>query len=443
MGWVKPRKIAFSTLQRIEDPGDFAEHRLEAEPGFLALRPDDRRLAQELIFGILRHRATLDWLTNRRTAGRVQRPAIRILLHLGLYQLLFLDRIPPHAAVHETVELARESGHGPESGFINAVLRTTLRDLPGTRAALVELRKTDPATATSHPAWLVDRWLARHGLTDTDRLLDHNNTPPPTFARVNTLTTNAEKLVQTWATEGVTAVPREFSWANAELVFELQRHPSLASLGSFQQGDFYIQDPSTLLAVGLLDPQPGERILDACSAPGGKTTFIAQTLQNRGLIVAEDTNPARLQLVSENVARLGTTCVEVRATDAPRPPGEWFDRVLVDAPCSNTGVLRRRIELRWRLKSAELLRLRDQQLQILDANALRVRPGGVLIYSTCSLEPEENTGVITTWLAGQSEFILESQSELTPWKDGVDGAFVAKMRHQGKFSRVPSASLRS
>ena len=146
--------------------------------------------------------------------------------------------------------------------------------------------------------------------------------------------------------------------------------------------------------------------------------------------MAEDTNPARLQLVSENVARLGTTCVAVRATDAPRPPGEWFDRVLVDAPCSNTGVLRRRIELRWRLKSAELLRLRDQQLQLLDANALRVRPGGVLIYSTCSLEPEENTGVITTWLAGQSEFILESQRELTPWKDGVDGAFVAKMRRK-------------
>jgi 16S rRNA (cytosine967-C5)-methyltransferase len=341
---------------------------------------------------------------------------------------LFLDRIPDHAAVHETVQLARDSGLGPQSGFINAVLRHTLRDLPDTRLALGELRKTDPATATSHPVWLVDRWIARYGREDADRLLDANNLPPATYARVNTLRIESAALTELWKAEGVEFMAQDFPWVEAGTVFVLPSHPPLAALESFGRGGFYVQDPSTLLAVAMLDPQPGEHVLDACAAPGGKTTRAAQVMRNRGRVRAEDSNPARLKLVTENALRLGTTCVEVAASDVPPVEGVVFDRVLIDAPCSNTGVLRRRVELRWRLQPAELDRLRSQQMALLSQHAPRVKRGGVLVYSTCSLEPEENAGVVQAWLAGQSEFQLEDQRELRPWQDHCDGAFVAKIR---------------
>jgi len=419
----------------LEVPGDFLEHRLEADADFRALPPDDRRLAQELVFGILRRRATLDWLVQRRTDGRRQRPEIRILLHLGLYQLLYLDRIPTHAAVHETVELARAGGLSAQTGFLNAVLRGTVRDLPATRQALADLAATDPATATSHPAWLVDRW--RESLTPPDlaRLLELNNLPPPTFARINRLRTDAAALARVWEAEGVRATAREFSWSGPEQLFELQEHPSLASLGSFQRGEFYVQDPSTLLAVTLLDPQPGESILDACAAPGGKTTLIASRLQNRGRIQAEDVSLDRLRLVEENVARLGVTCVVVKAVSAnPDPAGEaetaLFDRILIDAPCSNTGVFRRRVEARWRLQPDVLERLRREQAEILHAVSRRVRPGGVLVYSTCSLEREENAAQVSEFLSRESAFEWESSQGVLPWRDGVDGAFAARLRRK-------------
>ena len=217
-------------------------------------------------------------------------------------------------------------------------------------------------------------------------------------------------------------------WLEENLIFELKSHPPLSSLASFRDGWFYIQDPGTLLAVCKLGPQPGETILDSCAAPGGKTTFIAQLMNNQGRIVAQDVSDERLKWIQENCARLGVTCVETILPSAFNlQPSTGFDRILVDAPCSNTGVMRRRVDLRWRIQPKEIQRLHDIQRNLLQQAAAKLKPGGVLVYSTCSLEPEENGEVVKQFLSEHAEFRLEYEHELLPFVDNVDGAYVAKL----------------
>ncbi len=421
----KPRQIAARVLAQRRDANDYTETLLERALDDARLSDADRRLCQQLVFGVVRWQATLDWLIARKTPGRTQKAGLQDLLRLGLFQIFWLDRIPDHAAVHETVEMAKRAGFGPQSGFVNAVLRGYLREVEETRRALDDLKQTQPATGFSHPGWLVERWQQRWGATQTSRLLDSNNTPPKTFARINTLRTDATKLIEKWRAENVGYDFFARDWTGENMVFELKSHPPLHRLESFQQGWFYIQDPSTLLAVHELDPQPGENILDLCAAPGGKTTFIAQRMNDTGRIMAHDTAPDRVKLIQENCARLCVKCVEARAgLDSSLPT---FHRVLVDAPCSNTGVLRRRVDLRWRIRPEEIQRLRATQLDLLREAAVRLKSGGKLIYSTCSLEPEENSEVVKQFLALHASFKLENARELIPFQDGVDGAYVARL----------------
>lgn len=405
---------------------NFTETLLERALANARLSAPDRGLCHELVFGVVRWQATLDWLIARKTPGRTQKPGLQDLLRLGLYQLFWLDRIPGHAAVHETVEMAKHAGFGPQAGFVNAILRGYLRETDETRRALTDLKRTQPALGWSHPEWLVQRWQIRFGEEATQRLLEWNNTPPRTFARVNTLRTDAGKLVEKWREENVDYDFVTHEWTGENLVFELKSHPPLTTLESFCQGWFYIQDPSTLLAVRELDPQPGESILDLCAAPGGKTTFIAQLLNNEGRVVAHDNSPDRLKLVQENCTRLGVNCVESVSTFNFQP--STFDRILVDAPCSNTGVLRRRVDLRWRIQPDEIERLRSTQLELLRQAATRLKPGGTLVYSTCSLEPEENAEVVKHFLAEQSYHKLECKRVLRPFTNRVDGAYVARLK---------------
>jgi 16S rRNA (cytosine967-C5)-methyltransferase len=421
----KPREIAARVLARRRNGDEFTETLLERALAPARLSAPDRGLCHELVFGVVRWHAALDWLIARKTQGRTQKPGLQDLLRLGLYQIFWLDRIPDHAAVHETVEMAKHAGYGPQAGFINAILRGYLREFDETKRTLAELRSTQPALGWSHPEWLVDRWRQHLGEANTQRLLEWNNTPPKTFARVNTLRTDAGKLVEAWRNENVDYDFVTHDWTGENLAFELTSHPPLATLESFRQGWFYVQDPSTLLAVRELDPQPGEKILDLCAAPGGKTTFIAQLLNNEGGIVAHDVSPDRLKLILENCTRLGVSCAKV--TSALDSPSSTFDRVLVDAPCSNTGVLRRRVDLRWRLQAGELERLRTAQAELLVQGAARLRAGGVLVYSTCSLEPEENSQMVNSFLAAQSGFRLERERTLLPPADRVDGAFIARL----------------
>jgi 16S rRNA (cytosine967-C5)-methyltransferase len=446
-----PRQIAARILQqrRAESTparrgrqrapeAEFTEDLLARQLALPDFPAADRRLCQELVYGVVRWQAALDWLIARKTAGRAQKPALLDLLRLGLYQIFRLDRIPPHAAVHETVELARSTGLEAQAGFINAVLRGYLREFDQTKKLLADLKKTDPAVGYSHPEWLVAKWLGRFGAERARLLLEWNNTSPQTFARVNTLAVKSADLADRWSREklgfepfhfGAGVLPPLLEAAGETLVYELKSHPPLESLPSFRDGCFYIQDPGTLLAPALLDPRPGDTVLDLCAAPGGKTSFIAQLMQNRGRIVASDVSDARLQLLRENNARLGVTCVEpilISSLERPDLPSA-YDRVLVDAPCSNTGVMRRRVDLRWRIQPAEITRLAHTQLDLLRLAAGRLKPGGVLVYSTCSLEPEENQQVVEAFRREHQDFKLDAERELLPFADQVDGAYVARL----------------
>jgi len=413
---------------------------LEQELARASLSRLDRSLCQELVYGIVRREKTLDWLIARRTNGRPQDRGTQLLLRLGLYQIFWLQRIPAHAAVHETVELAKRTGCGARTGFLNAVLRGCLREREAVEQQLRNLKNEEPASGYSHPAWLVERWQARWGAEKTAQLMEWNNATPPTFARLNTLKTDAATLTERWKAQGIGFAARQWDWTGENLMFELQSHPSLAEWEDFQRGFFYVQDASTLLAVHELNPQPGENILDLCAAPGGKTAYMAQRMENRGHILALDNQPQRLRRLRENCARLGVSCVEIAADVASAlradPPcvgsaaAAPFDGILVDVPCSNSGVLRRRVDLRWRIREEELARLRQDQAALLRQAAARLKPGGRLVYSTCSLEPEENQSVTREFLGEQGEFTLENERQLLPFTDQVDGAYVATLRRR-------------
>ncbi|HWD93963.1 MAG TPA: 16S rRNA (cytosine(967)-C(5))-methyltransferase RsmB [Verrucomicrobiae bacterium] len=473
----KPRQIAGQILQRRATGSDFVEDILESALARAHLSPADRGLCQELVYGVVRWQATLDWLITRKTPGRTQKTGLQNLLRLGLYQIFWLDRIPNHAAVNETVEQAKQSGFGPQAGFVNAILRGYLREFDATKALLGDLQTSQPHLGYSHPEWLAARWQKRWGAAKAAQLMEWNNTPPGTFARVNTLKfksgssrelqpsaetggatpsvgsaqcavgvspagsarqqdaggtlpaliKDAGDLLTQWRDENVEYNFVRRDWLGENLVFELKSHPPLVKLASFQQGLFYVQDPSTLLAVSELAPQPGETILDLCAAPGGKLTYIAQLMRNAGRLVAHDTFPDRLKMVEENCARLGVTMAETVLPPALDPRPATFDRILLDAPCSNTGVMRRRVDLRWRIRPEEIERLRATQVGLLRQAAALLKPGGVLVYSTCSLEPEENENVLREFLEMEAAFRLERQRELLPFADATDGAFVAHL----------------
>lgn len=392
------------------------------------LPPSDRALIHEMCAGVLRWRSTLDWLIDRQSRQHEPTTSVRVLLRLGLYQLFWLDRVPPHAAVHETVEAAYALDLRSQAGFVNAVLRHYSRVLEETKALLKDLRTSDPALGWSHPKWIVERWLPRLTPEELQSTLAWNNSPASTYARINTLKADPGQVIDAWRKEGVDYDFDRRDWFPENTVFRLRRHPPLERLRSLQEGWFYVQDPSTLLAVHVLQPQPGERLLDLCAAPGGKTTYLAQSIDNDGTIVAAEPDARRRGRLLDNVQRLAAD-VQVVAPEDPATQGP-FDGILVDAPCSNTGVLRRRLDARWRLTHQDVERCRKAQAQLLTSALARLRPGGRLVYSTCSLEPDENEELVVAVLALHPHVKLESSRLLHPARDQVDGAFAALLRDQ-------------
>lgn len=344
------RALAARVLLEAERRRRFVDEVLEEYRGG-GLPRRDRALLTALVFGVARHRRSLDWLIDR-CAHRV-RPEVRQHLRVALFQIRFLTRIPRHAAVHEAVELAKSLGRRA-AGFVNAVLR---------RAADLEF-PPQPGIRTSHPDWLLRRW--RH-LPRLSEILEADNAVLPITARVNPL-----------------RAPPELGGPAIVLQGDPADHPG------FAEGHFTVQDETSMKAAPLLAPRPGERILDLCAAPGGKTTHVAELMGDRGLIVAVDL-PDRVGLVREAARRLRLGSVLPVAGDGTRIAfREPFDAVLLDAPCSNTGVLARRPDVRWRLREADILRAAELQRRLLRNAVHLLRPGGRLVYSTCSLEPEEN-----------------------------------------------------
>lgn len=433
----KPRQIAFDVLRRHFEGSAYLEELLAEEFGRHTLSPSDRGLVHELTGGVIRWQRTLDWLIDWRTKGREQEPVVQILLRLGLYQLLWLDRVPQHAAVHETVELAKGRGLGGTTGFLNAIFRGVIRDLPEVRRRMDELAGSLPEVRFSHPSWLARRWEAVWGRERVRVLMEWNNLPPAVFARVNRLKTTPEKIEAQWTAEGVKFERRPQSWAPRADIYELVEHPPIPTLQSFKDGGFYIQDPSTLMAAHLLDVRPGQTVLDLCAAPGGKTTFIAQEMQNNGILIAQDTHRARLDMVRQNCERLGVSIARLSVSSGVTHPelSLAFDRILVDAPCSNTGVMRRRVDLRWRVREEELQRLQALQQKLLDDALVQLKPDGRLVYSTCSLEPEENSQITQWFLRHHPEFKSIEARQLTPFEHGVDGAYAVAFERIDKKTK--------
>lgn len=369
----------------------------------------DRAFLMEMFFGILRNLSRIDFLIGRLRDGDLD-VQTRAILRIGLYQIFHM-RTPPHAAVNETVALATRT-----RGLVNAILRRALREKSQLEA---ELRGADEATQLSHPHFLIARWKSHFGADSAAQLCKWNNEPPDVHVRANGLKVTVGELLRT-VPDAVRSPAHPLAIKVRQLPFRWIMH-----------GLCYVQDPSTLLACDLLAPQPGEVVLDACAAPGGKTTYLAELMRNDGRIIATDLYESRVARLRENLQRAGATIAEAVQHDAMQSGGPFgdgvrFDRILLDAPCSNTGVIRRRVDVRWRLTDEDFVRMPAQQLALLRRCSALLKPGGALVYSTCSLEPEENEQVVEEVLRQAPELQLAEIRRTLPFIDQIDGAFAAK-----------------
>jgi 16S rRNA (cytosine967-C5)-methyltransferase len=435
---VSPARLtSFEILRRVEEEAAFASVLLASNED--ALRADDRALAYEIVLGVLRHQLRLDYLIEHytgRSASKLDAP-VRRALRMGLYQLRFLSRIPPSAVVNEAVNLATVARVRSAAGLINAALRRAVREPEYDPAANINDPFERVAVRHSHPVWLIKRWAGWLGLEETEKFAESNNLAPPVAFRVVRSNAESEAVLDELRAaraqvEASRIAPEAWRVAGAAaLVRELA-----------QAGRIYIQDEASQLVSHVLDARVGERVLDACAAPGSKTTHIAERANDRALVVAGDFHKHRLRSLVEACARQNLRSVHAvvhNAADALPFASYAFDRVLVDAPCTGTGTLRRNPEIRWRITEQDILALQAVQLRILRNSAKAVRGGGRLVYSTCSVEPEENEQVLARFLDEESGWKRVSvavaarlQSEdggarTWPQRDGADGFYIAAL----------------
>jgi 16S rRNA (cytosine967-C5)-methyltransferase len=402
------RRLAVDVLTEWARGYDFASALIDDCADHCNLPPRDTALLQNLVLTVLRNRSLLGEWSAKLTDGKEMDERTQEVVRMGLAQLLLLD-MPVHAAVNETVECA-----GRAKKLANAVLRRADRE----RAEMLAYRDTLPVHLQfSHPAWLVQRWTRQYGEEATRSLLQWNQQPAPVFIRPN--------LLQAGAAEAIAAEPgltlRKDGFYDCET----------APRKLLSQGLCYAQDPSTGLAPKLLAPKPGDHVLDACASPGGKTAFMAEMMQNGGLIVASDCSAPRVRRMMGNLKRLGVLPAEGVVHDwtteiLPLWAQKGFDKILVDVPCSNTGVMRRRVDVRWRLKEDDFESMSDLQLELIRSSARTLRLGGSIVYSTCSIDPEENERVVTELLTADPTLKRKETLQTLPWKDGVDGSFAVR-----------------
>jgi 16S rRNA (cytosine967-C5)-methyltransferase len=394
---------------------EFADAVISSALSKAELHSADRAFAVELFYGVLRNRTLLDFWIRELRRGRVD-VDLRDILRIGLYQL-FIGKTPEHAAVYETVDLSPKRQHA----IINGILRSAARD----RRGLQTRANSQPLDVrTSHPPFLIERWTKQFGPGAAEALCTWNNQSPSIYARINRLKIDRHSFLE--------------RYRNARTLPNVSNFVELpAPANALDQGDCYVQDPSTSIACELMQPKPGEKILDACAAPGGKTGYLAELMTNQGLLIACDREPARLNLLDENLARLGVRIAKIVCHDWMKSavPLEIlsaapFDRILIDAPCTNTGVMRRRVDVRWRLKPADFNRMHTRQIEITRAVIPLLKPGGILVYSTCSLEREENEDVVQSLLRTMSILQLEEERCSIPFRDNFDGAFGARLRRK-------------
>lgn len=434
------REIALDLLLRIEGGGAFGD-RILASPQVNSLSPRDRSFVRELVAGVERWKLRLDrtidlYYTKR---ANLLSPEVRMVLRLGLYQIMFLSSVPPWAAVNESVNMAAASQGKGAGGLVNAILRRFIREgepreWPSDDAERFSLEH-------SYPLWIVRRWIGNYGAETTGNILRASNDRHPVFLRVNRLRKSPEELKNALALLGFPVIPVEempgfFLVPEAEGIFDTN---------AFRDGWFAVQDPAAGMAALLLDPVPGEEVLDFCAAPGGKTTFIAELMGDHGRVVGIDVHPGRLGLVTETADRLGITSITTMVGDActfGSGAKHMYDRILLDAPCMGTAVFAKRPDMKWRRQEADIERLAKLQREMLENTALLVKTGGTLVYSTCSLEPEENMRNVETFLQEHPDYSLQKDERFSGYETDCGflilphcmhgtGAFAAKLKRVG------------
>jgi 16S rRNA (cytosine967-C5)-methyltransferase len=426
------RACAYAVVRRVFEDGAYADRALHGEAQGFA--PRDRALATRLAYGVVQRKATLDHVIAtlaRRPVDRLE-PAVLAALRLGVFQLAFMDRVPAHAAVGESVELAKRHSRGG-AGLVNAVLRRAAKEARPMIEALPDATPAEAALKHSHPLWIAELWFDQLGPEAARALLAANNEPAEASVRANTLRTTRAELLD--------SLPAEPGDLPEALILTAPFDAFSSPL--WEQGLFMPQSRAAMAVSRALAPQPGERVLDLCAAPGGKTTHLAALMQNRGQIVAVEHHAGRAEALRRTAARMGATCVEVRTSDATEPQPGTYDRILVDPPCSDLGTLAARPDARWRKEPETVDTLAAVQATILDNAAAALAPDGVLVYSTCTISPQENEDQIAAFLGRHADFRLDDiPSDLPVWdhptvprvrqtlphRDGTDGFFIARLK---------------
>jgi 16S rRNA (cytosine967-C5)-methyltransferase len=442
----KARETALKIIYEINEQGAYSNIALNRHLAAGKLSDIDRAFITEIVYGSVKWRLMLDRVIAHYSNIKMGKlsPWIVNILRMGVYQLLHMTRVPASAACNESVKLATRYGHRASAGFVNAVLRKVAKD--GADAALPSKEKDFAdylSVKYSYPGWLVDKFIKLFGPGFAESLLDAGNAVPEMTVRANTLRITVPGLIERLNEEGVEAVPGRYA---SEAVI-IKSHVSVAGLKAFQEGLFQVQDESSMLVAGVLAPMPGERVLDACSAPGGKTTHIAQLMKNRGIIIAGDIHRHKLKLVDDTASRLGIDIIKSEIRDAAVPDARYdraFDRVLLDAPCTGLGIIRRKPDIKWARETKDIDSISALQKKMLKAVSESVKPGGVLVYCTCTILPEENEEIITDFLQNNPGFAEDdiapylpagiavhakgSMLQIYPNRDGMDGFFIARLK---------------
>ena len=435
-----PRGIAVKILNRIERTDSYLDKLLDIELKSDELNYLDKKFLTELTHGVVRWKTRLDFIISHFCKSRfaMQEPNIRNAMRIALYQIIFLSKIPHAAAVNEAVEFVKRIRGQKAANLVNAVLRNIIRNL--NRLPTPD-RDHDPvqylSIMYSHPTWIVKRWVERYGLYETEQLLSANNERPIITVRANRLKINADELQKKLEERGIRSTKSKY----VDEFLRIGHLSGIYNVDLFAEGYFTVQDESSGLVTKLLDPKPDETVIDLCSAPGGKTTFIAELMNNTGRIIAVDKYEHRLNLVKESCQRLGINNVEFIVDDSTKIELEPADRVLVDAPCSGFGVLQKKPDIRWQREPEDIKKLAQTQLELLENAAKLVKSGGVLVYSTCTIEPEENEEVVREFLSKHPEFKVDNMRnflpedvltrdgfmQTMPHRHGVDGTFAVRM----------------
>lgn len=442
------REVALEILTRVAERRSYSNLEVKHALEHTSLSAPDVGLVTELVYGTIQRRNTLEYVLARFVQGNKKMQAwVRELLLLSLYQIRYLDRVPDRAAVHEAVEIAKRKGHQGIASLVNGVLRNVLRqpqvwhDFPSDQVSAIALQE-------SHPEWLVKRWLKQFGEAETKLICQSNNLPPYPSVRVNTRKTTREELLQQIKSSDPEAEASLVSPYGIRLT-----GGNAANTRWFQEGFCTIQDESSMLVAPALAVKPGQRVLDACAAPGGKTTHLAELMENTGEIVACDVHPHKEQLIRQTADRLGITIIKTLVADAMDLPDKVagsFDRILLDAPCTGFGVIRRKPDLKWNKTEADIRQIAAIQGKLLERISSLLAPDGVLVYSTCTLEPEENQLLVEKFVADHPAFALDPSLardlpaavtakldatkgyiQLFPHHFHTDGFFIARLKRIG------------